>query len=410
MNYNSFTNIKGDETMLLIKNVEVFSPKSLGRNNILISFDKIVYLSSEINLPTKNFPEIQIIDGNGLIAVPGLIDLHVHITGGGGEGGFATRTPELNLTDFTLSGVTTCIGLLGTDGSTRSMGNLLAKARGLEEEGLSTLCWTGCYQMPTRTITDSARTDIIFVDKIIGVGEIAISDHRGSHPSDYDLIHLASEARVGGMIAGKCGILHIHVGDGKNGLTPVFDIASESEIPFENLLPTHVNRNSLVYKQSVEYAKSGGFVDITTGIKPGGDDAVSAAEVYKTMLNEGISPYNITMSSDAGGSMPIFDENGKLLKITTELPSANLDIIKECVSDKDLSIEEALIPLTSSPAKLLKLNNKGIIGEGYDADLILMDNKFKIHTVLCKGRIMVNNYKPVVYGNFENRTSQNIND
>lgn len=395
--------IKGDEIMLLIKNAEVFTPKALGKKNILISLDKIAYLSSEIDLPTKNFPEIQVVDAESLIAVPGLIDLHVHITGGGGEGGFTTRTPELNLTDFTLNGITTCIGLLGTDGTTRSMGNLLAKARGLEEEGLSTFCWTGCYQMPTRTVTDSARTDIIFIDKIIGVGEIAISDHRGSHPSDHDLIHLASEARVGGMIAGKCGILHVHVGDGKKGLTPVFDMANESEIPFENILPTHVNRNSLVYKQSVEYAKSGGFIDITTGIKPDGDDAVSAAEVYNTMLKEGISPYNITMSSDAGGSMPIFDENGKLLRITTELPSTNLDIIKECIMGKGLSIEEALIPLTLSPAKLLKLNRKGVIKEGYDADLVLMDEKFNIHTVICKGRIMIENYKPVVYGNFENQ-------
>lgn len=389
--------------MIIIKNVEIFAPESLGKKNILVSFDKISYLSSHIDIPNKNFPEVQIIDGDGLTAVPGLIDLHVHITGGGGEGGFTTRTPELKLTDFTLNGVTTCIGLLGTDGTTRSMGNLLAKARSLEEEGLSTLCWTGCYEMPTRTITDSARTDIIFVDKIIGVGEIAISDHRGSHPSDYDLIHLASEARVGGMIAGKCGVLHMHVGDGKKGLTPVFNIANQSEIPFENLLPTHINRNSLVYKQSIEYVKDGGYVDITTGIKPEGDDAVSAAEVYKTMLNEGISPYHITMSSDAGGSMPIFDENGKLLRISTELPSTNLDVIKECIIDKGISIEETLIPLTSSPAKILKLKNKGRIIEGYDADILLMDKKLNIHTVVCKGKIMVQDYKPVVLGTFESK-------
>lgn len=389
--------------MLLIKNVEVFAPESLGKKNILLSFDKVVYLSQQIDVPNKNFPEIKVIDGTGLTAVPGIIDLHVHITGGGGEGGFTTRVPELTLTNFTLNGITTCIGLLGTDGTTRSMGNLLAKARSLEEEGISTYCWTGCYEMPTRTITDSARNDIILVDKIIGVGEIAVSDHRGSHPSEADLIHLASEARVGGMISGKCGILHMHIGDGKKGLTPIVDIINNSEIPVDNLLPTHVNRNNLVYKQSIEYGKNGGFIDITTGIKHEDDDAVNASEVYQTMLSEGISPYNITMSSDAGGSMPIFDKTGKLLKLTMGLPSTNMDTIRECILDKGISLEETLIPLTSSPAKLLKLKNKGKIAEGYDADLILLDEKLNIHTVICKGKIMVDNYKPVVYGNFENQ-------
>lgn len=387
--------------MLLIKNIEIFAPESLGKKDILLCFDKIVYISPKIDVPNKNFPEIEVIDGTGLTAVPGIIDLHVHITGGGGEGGFTTRVPELSLTNFTLNGITTCVGLLGTDGTTRSMGNLLAKARSLEEEGISTYCWTGCYEMPTRTITDSARNDIILVDKILGVGEIAVSDHRGSHPSEADLIHLASEARVGGMISGKCGILHMHIGDGKKGLLPILDIVNDSEIPVDNLLPTHINRNSLVYKQSIEYAKNGGFIDITTGIRNEGDDAVNAAEVYTVMLNEGISPYNITMSSDAGGSMPIFDKTGKLLKLTAGLPSTNMDAIKECILDKGISVEETLIPFTSSPAKRLKLKNKGRITEGYDADLILMDEKLNAHTVICRGKIMVENYKPIVYGSFE---------
>ncbi|MBV7276525.1 beta-aspartyl-peptidase [Clostridium sp. PL3] len=388
--------------MILIKNVEIFGPKSLGKKNILVLFDKIAYISSEINWPDKNFPDIKIVDGEGLIAVPGLIDLHVHIIGGGGEGGFTTRAPELMLTNLTTNGITTCVGLLGTDGTTRSMGTLIAKARSLEEEGISTYCWTGCYEMPTRTITDSARGDIVLVDKIIGVGEIAVSDHRGSHPSENDLIHLASEARVGGMISGKCGVLHMHIGDGKKGLIPVMDVVKDSEIPYDNLLPTHVNRNPLVYKQSIEYAKAGGFVDITTGIKPEGDDAVYASDVYKTMLNSGISPYKITMSSDSGGSMPIFDQKGKLLKLTIGSPSTNMDTIRECI-EKGISIEESLIPLTSSPAKFLKFKNKGEIQEGYDADLLLLDKKLNIKMVLCKGQIMVQDYKPVVFGTFENK-------
>ncbi|AND84504.1 beta-aspartyl-peptidase [Clostridium tyrobutyricum] len=386
--------------MLLIKNVDIYAPEPLGKKNIFASFDKIAYISPRIDLPKRNFPEITTIDAEGLIAVPGLIDMHMHFDGAGGEGGFNTRTPEMVLTNFTMSGITTCVGLLGTDGITRSMGSLVAKAQSLEEEGLTTYCWTGCYEVPTRTLTDTVRGDLVLVDKIIGAGEIAISDHRSSCPSYSDLIHIASETRVGGLLSGKCGILYMHLGDGKRGLEPLFNIIDNSEIPPENLLPTHVNRNSLLVKQSIEYVKTGGYIDITTGIKNEGDSAVSATDLYIKLLKENICPYNVTMSSDAGGSMPIFDDNGKLLKLTVGLPTTNMETIKE-LYQRGISIENSLIPLTSSPSSLLKFKNKGHIKEGFDADILLLDNDLNIAYVISKGNIMVSNYKPVKYGTFE---------
>jgi beta-aspartyl-dipeptidase (metallo-type) len=386
--------------MLLLKNVTVYSPQYDGIEDILVCNDKIIYISTNIKLPSSNFPDVEVIDGSGLIAVPGFVDLHVHFAGGGGENGFSSRTPDLMLSELTGNGITTCVGLLGTDGTTRSMGNLIAKARALEEEGITTYTWTGSYEMPTRTITDSPRGDIILVDKIIGVGEIAISDHRASHPSEEDLIHLACEARLGGMLSGKCGILHMHVGDAKKGLQPVFAIHEYSEIPFENILPTHVNRNRNLLGQAIEYLKLGGYVDITTGIKPEGDDAVYPGEAYKSMLDGGISPYNITMSSDSGGSMPLFDSSGKLTKLTIGMPSTDLETLKDCVN-RGISLDQALIPLTESPAKLLKLKNKGCIKENYDADIILLDKDYKIHTVIAKGKVMVKKYDAIAKGTFE---------
>lgn len=386
--------------MILIKSGTVYEPSCLGEKNILVAGDKIEYISSEINIPDRNFPEIETINAEGLFVVPGIIDLHVHITGGGGEGGYATRTPELMLSSFTLNGVTTCVGLLGTDGTTRSMQALIAKARALEIEGISTYIWTGSYEFPTRTLTDSSRNDIVLIDKVIGIGEIAISDHRSSHPSDYDLERLVSEARVGGMLSGKCGVLHFHVGDEKRGLEPVFHLVKEKEVPTENLLPTHVNRNKSLFQQSIEYARIGGYIDITSGIKPEGDDAVHPVEAYKYILQLGIDPGNVTMSSDAGGSLPFFDDRGRLIKLGIGTPSTQLEMLKGCV-ESGVPLENALIPFTSSPASLLKLKGKGYIHEGYDADLLLLDRKFKIHTVIARGKIMVRDYKPVVFGTFE---------
>lgn len=390
--------------MILIKNIDTYSPEHLGIKDILITFDKIAHISEKIDLPSSNFPETKIIDGSKLRAIPGIIDLHVHITGGGGEGGFISRAPELMLTELTTNGVTTCIGLLGTDGTTRSMGNLIAKARSLELEGLNTYVWTGSYAVPTRTITDSARGDIILVDKIIGIGEIAISDHRSSNPSDKDLIYLATEARLGGMLSGKCGILHVHVGDGKNGINPLFYMRKNSEIPFSNVLPTHINRNSLVFKQAIEYAKDGGFVDITTSIRPEGNDEVHPVDAFQELLKHNISPYQITMSSDSGGSSPIFDKEGNLIKFGIGSPSSNIEILQSCIKD-GMSMELALIPFTSSPAKLLKLDGKGKLTEGASSDIILLDEDLKIHSVICKGKFMVYDYKPIVFGAFENNKS-----
>lgn len=386
--------------MLLIKNAEIYKPKYIGKNDILISNDKIIYIASKIELPSHDFPSVEIIDGSNLIGIPGFIDLHVHIAGGGGENGFTSRTPELMLSNLTSNGITTCVGLLGTDGTTRSIGNLLAKARALDQEGISTYIWTGSYEVPTRTITDSPRKDIILVDKIIGVGEIAISDHRASHPSEGDLIHLAGEARLGGMLSGKCGILHMHIGDGKAGIQPLFDLHESSEIPFENILPTHINRNRNLMKQAMEYLKLGGYVDITTGIKPEGDDAVYPGEVYNEILKSGISPYNVTMSSDSGGSMPIFDESGKLIRFGVGMPSTDLEALVDCIN-RGIDMENALIPLTESPAKLLKFSSKGKIEENYDADIILLDKSYKIHTVISKGKTMVRDYKTIIMGTFE---------
>lgn len=386
--------------MLIIKNCDIYNPKPLGQKDILIAEKKIQYISSDIQNPQGNFPKIDVVDGKGLKAIPGLIDLHVHIAGAGGEGGYLNRTPELMLTDFTLNGITTCVGLLGTDGVTRGMANLLAKAKSLEIEGITTYLWTGCYEVPTRTLTNSARGDIILIDKIIGIGEIAVSDHRSSHPSLNDLIHLASEARVGGMLSGKCGIIHMHMGDGKDGMKPLEYIAKESEIPYENILPTHVNRNKRLFNESINYALEGGYVDITTGIRPEGDDALNPWDAFKSLIEEGVSIEHITMSSDSGGSLPIFDENGRLIKMDIGMPKSNIEVVRELVRG-GMSIEKAISPLTKTPAQLLKLNSKGSIVEGSDADIILVDEEFNIHTVIAKGRIMVRDYKPLVWGNFE---------
>lgn len=389
----------------IIKNAKVYSPICIGVRDVLILGDKIGKIAESIPLPPMEFMEAEIIDGSHKILTPGFIDGHVHIIGGGGEGGFTTRTPEAGLSKITRFGITTVVGCLGTDGTTRHMTSLLAKARALEDEGITTYIYTGSYQVPTRTITDSPRNDIILIDKVIGIGEIAISDNRSSHPVKHDLLYLASEARLGGMLSGKAGVLHLHVGDAKRKLDYLFEIIDDGEIPPTQMVPTHINRNHELFIQSMEYAKRGGVVDITSSIYPlsKSDPEIKGSTALRMMLENGVPGENITMTSDGNGSAPIFDDSGKLVKLGIGSLSSNHKEFHDSVFDEGISIEDALKPLTSNAADILKLDKrKGRIKEGLDADILLMnENDLSIDTVIAKGRVMVLGGKITVYGTFE---------
>ncbi|MGL5714617.1 MAG: beta-aspartyl-peptidase [Paraclostridium sp.] len=380
--------------MILIKNIDVYSPNYLGKKDVLVCGEKITLIEDNIEF---NNEKIKVINGYNKKLVPGFIDQHVHITGGGGEGSFKTRVPEITLSKLTKAGITTVVGLLGTDGSTRSVENLVAKAKALKEEGVSVYVHTGSYEYPTKTLTDSVKRDIIFIDEVIGC-KIALSDHRSSTITNEELKRVASDVRVAGMIGGKAGILVVHMGDGKNGLTPILEVLQDSEIPIRTIRPTHVNRNERLLLQGLEYAKKGGIIDLTCGTQ----EEISPAKVIKNALESEINPENIILSSDGYGSWSEYDEYGNLLKIGVASVDALHNEFKKMVLDEDMKIEDALMFVTSNVAKALELYpKKGLIGEGCDADMILIDESLEIDTVIAKGRVMVENKNVVVLGTYE---------
>jgi beta-aspartyl-dipeptidase (metallo-type) len=387
----------------IIKNASIYTPEFIGKKDILLCDDKIAKIDDYIQIPPKEFYEVEVMDANGQYLLPGFIDLHVHIIGGGGEGGYTTRTPEIQFSKITTSGVTTVIGLLGTDGTTRSLQGLLAKCRALQEEGINALNWTGCYQFPTRTITDNPRDDIILIDKIIGAGEIAISDARGSKPNKDDIERLALECRVGGLLSGKSGVLHIHVGDDKEGIIPLIEIICEAPILSKNMLPTHINRNRNLLQQGIDYINKGGYLDLTTGIYRTENDkeSVDASEALKYLLDNGCSIENITMSSDGNGSMPLFNSQGELEGIGVGSIESNIIEFRKMINRYDIPMEKALMPFTANPARILKLKHLGEIKVDKQADLIIMNKDLSIDYVICKGETLVEQGKPIKFGVFE---------
>ncbi|NMH69613.1 beta-aspartyl-peptidase [Bacillus sp. RO3] len=389
--------------LTLIQNGEVYAPEYLGKKDLLIVDNKIGFIEDKIE-PPHQFVDIKIVDATGKYVVPGFIDSHVHIMGGGGEGSFRTRTPEIQLTQATLAGITTLVGVIGTDGTTRTMASLVAKAKGLEEEGITCYVQTGSYQVPLKTLTGKIEDDIILIDSIIGVGEVAIADHRSSQPTVNELAKIASAARIGGMLSGKSGIVNVHVGDSLDHLKLLEEIVDTTDIPIKQFYPTHINRNAHLFEAGIQYAQRGGYVDFTTSTIPQflEDGEVKSSKALKRMIDAGVPVEQITFTSDGQASLPDFDGDGELVGLQIGQVSSLYSSVKDAVLEEGIPLEVALKVITTNPAKILKLKQKGHVVRGKDADLVLLDkNTLEVNTVFAKGKTMVENGKAIVKGTFE---------
>ena len=367
----------------LITNAEVYAPQSLGNQHLLVCAGKIVYMGTEIPQFDDNL-DVMTTDLGGARLVPGFIDAHAHVTGGGGEAGPSTRVPPLHLSHFTEAGVTSVVGLLGTDDLTRNPQTLLTQVMGLREEGLSAWCYTGGYHVPVITLTGSVRSDIVNLEPVIGVGEVALSDHRSSQPTVDEILRLASEAHVAGLMTGKAGIVHFHMGDGKRGLAMINDCLDRSEIPPRVFQPTHVNRNKPLFEQACELTKRGCTVDLTAFPSDDDDSGWSAEVAVERFFDQELDTSKLTISSDGGGCLPSFNAQGELLKMGFASCSALASCFKTML-DNQMPMEKILPLMTSNIASLLKFHHKGHIATGFDADLLILNENHNIVSVMANG-------------------------
>lgn len=373
----------------ILKGGHVYAPHDMGRKDVLVVNSSIGGIRDEID--PAHLWDVEVIDCRDCYVCPGLIDQHVHITGGGGEQGPISRIPEIQLSEVVEAGVTTVVGLLGFDSISRGIAALISKARGLEAEGISTYIYTGSYGSPTETLTGRVLTDIALLDKVIGVGEIAISDFRSNHPTLQDLRTLASEANAGGMLGGKAGVLHLHVGDGKEGLQSLFRLIDESDFPIEIFVPTHINRNPQLFEQGIELLQRGGQIDLTAGETQG----YNVPQSLQMLIEHGVNLDKVTVSSDGNGSAPSPAGISRLDELWKDLQTA--------VLEEHLDLTTVLKTATLNPARILKLYpRKGCLEPGADAD-ILVCNKLdlSIFRLLARGQVVVRDGKAVKKGKFE---------
>jgi beta-aspartyl-dipeptidase (metallo-type) len=393
--------------LTLISNARVFAPRELGVMDVCVAGGRIVCMGS-------GAPEVadelidERLDAAGATLIPGLIDGHAHTTGGGGEAGAETRVPASSLSDFSTSGVTSVVGMLGTDSETRSMEALCARTRALRAEGLSAWCLTGGYHHPARTLTGSLRGDLVHLDAVIGVGELALSDFRSSQLTLDELLRIASEVQVGSMLAGKPAVLHLHLGDGERGLELVRRALAESELPAPLFNPTHVNRQAPLFDEALDLAERGCVIDITAFPVEAGDGALSAADALEHYLATDLDPTRVTVSSDSGGCLPIFDVAGRMSHMEVGGSACLLETLRELVG-RGHGLADVLPAFTSNPGRHLCLGQhlrpnavpKGQLSPGADADLVLLDADLSLLHVMAGGRWLVIDGKPEVKGTFE---------
>ncbi len=377
---------------ILIKNADLYAPEHLGVRDILVAGGKVIAAAEKLD---PQIPGLEAIDAAGRVVIPGLIDQHIHVTGGGGEGGWNSRCPEILFSELVAAGITTFVGVSGTDSMSRSIENLLAKVRGLTVEGATGWMWTSSYCYPYMTITNSAKMDLFAIPEVLGV-KIAMGDHRSSFPTYPEILRLLSEIRVAGMLTGKTGFLHVHCGDWADDIFPIFFECRKHGIPLKHMRPTHIARHTEVFRQACEFAKQGGFIDITTG---GGCCMGEAWDAVEMALSNGVPLEQITLSSDGQGSMPRFNEKGEMVGFGVGSVRADIEALQKLV--QEYGIEKAVSLMTKNVAGALCLPDKGFIGAGSDADILIMNKDFDFDWVIMKGKICMREGEIVAKGSFE---------
>ncbi|HEX2172784.1 MAG TPA: beta-aspartyl-peptidase [Dehalococcoidia bacterium] len=354
----------------LIEGGDVYAPERLGRASILLAGDRIARVGP---VDPERVAALDLglarVDAGGCVVIPGLIDPHEHLIGAAGEQGFASRTADVTPAAIVGAGITTVVGCLGTDTTARHLTSLLAKTRQLEAGGISAWMFTGGFPVPPPTLTGSVRDDLILIDKVIGVGEIAIADLRSSEPTVPEVARLVSEAYVGGTIAGKAGVTHFHTGPTGQRLGLLHAVLDQHDVPPDRLYPTHVNRSEELLDDAISLAQRGAWVDVDTVEE-------EPARWLQTYYSRGGPPDRLTVSSDA---QTLGGEPGKLL-----------GCLVEAVRARGIDLAQILPAFTSNVARALHLAGRGSLRAGQAADVVVLDRaRLEVVHVFANGQWLV---------------------
>jgi beta-aspartyl-dipeptidase (metallo-type) len=161
-----------------------------------------------------------------------------------------------------------------------------------------------------------------------------------------------------------------------------------------------VNRRRALFEEAVAITARGCVVDITAFDVDPDEDAWSAPDALERYFASGAPPDRVTVSSDGGGCLPVFNDEGRVVRMGVGDSGALVKCFRELVR-RGHPVERALRPMTSNVAALLRLPRKGRLLPGYDADLAVLDGKLDVRHVMARGAWHVYDGVPVRRGMFE---------
>jgi beta-aspartyl-dipeptidase (metallo-type) len=388
----------------VITGAEVYAPQPLGIVDVLIVGERIAAVGKDL---ARGLGAIgagaEVIDLTGRILTPGLIDGHYHPLGGGDYEGPLGRVTDIELGDIVRAGITTAVGVLGSDYDARNLNDLFMKSRELQMGGITAFFYTGSFFLPPVTLTGAVRRDIMVVESCIGV-KFAISEEMAFN-DEMDMAKVAVEGVHGGSLAGKPGVVHMHVGERASSLDPLFAMIERTGLPAHRFYPTHINRSDPDHmKPAAKFVEMGGTIDLTAIMCPrgGSGTGVRIAEAFANLLNLGVPVERITFTSDGNVSMPIRNERREQIGLFNAGVDFLLDEWRDTVRESGLPFEQMLLPVTINPARVLKMSGrKGCIAAGADADLVAWDDALCPQTVIARGKTMLHHGELLAKGPFE---------
>lgn len=372
---------------VLIEGGELYDPEPRGLSSVLLIDDRVARCGSidASHLERAGF-DVERVSAQGCVVLPGLIDAHQHLIGGSGERGFASQTPEIQLEELAVAGITTVVGCLGVDTTTKTPEALIAKVKALRTEGIGACCYMGGYDVPPVTLTGSIRRDMLLIEEVVGAGEIAISDVRSAQPTVEELARIVADAYVGGILSGKAGVTHFHVGDGERRLELLHSLLAKHDVQPRSLYPTHVERNVALLKDAAAITHLGVTVDV---------DVVEGdlSRSVRDFTAAGGLLSHLTASSDAA--------------ITA--PSSLFTQVVGLVRDGVCSLPDALRLVTSNPARVLALKDRGWLGPAARADVVVAAaDSLAIREVWANGRRLLRDGSAATTGSWREHSAREL--
>lgn len=383
--------------LTVLHDAHVFGPEDLGVNDVLIAGERVVALAP--GLDVGGLP-VTSIDAGGRRVVPGLVDGHLHIVGGGGNEGYASRIPELWVGELALAGITTVAAPPGLDMVGKNLEGILAKAYALQSEGVTAYVYAGGFQRPFRTLTGSLLHDVFTVEKIVGV-KVALGEPKASRFADHELVEIATQLHWLAGATGKACLLHAHLGQSADPAEQLLHAMHESGAPASRFQATHCNYTTDALEAGRLVAAAGGFADFNPILTPefGHPRAIPAAKAVLQTLDAGVDSSLVTMTTDGNASVPILREDGS--RGTYEKSLGWLwDTVVELVSS-GLELPQALSFVTTNPARALRLPRKGSVRVGADADLLVLGPDLTIDHVFARGNHLLEDGRPLVTSMYE---------